>query len=105
MALAFDTHKGRHQKGQHLRQAPAFDIAAAAQLARLTHRSQALGADLDLHRYAAIECERGLLNIRPPHAARVPLREAHIVAKSRLFAAELTGCHCRITSSAHAEHR
>jgi len=73
-------------------------------LARLAQRSHALGAELDLHRDATFKGERRLLDVRPPHAAGVPLGEAHIVAKNGLFAAELTGCHGRITSSDFAEH-
>jgi hypothetical protein len=69
-------------------------------LASFAYRPKTLRAEFNLHRNATIERERRLLNVWPPHAAGVPLGEAYIVAKGRLFATKLTGCHSRKTSSA-----
>jgi hypothetical protein len=63
------------------------------ELARLADGSQAFGADLHLHRNAAIKRECGLLNVWLPHAASKIVSVAHVIAKRGYFAAELTLCH------------
>jgi len=73
-------------------------------LARLARRPQALGAEFHLNRNAAVEREGRFLDVGLPHAAGMPFGEADVVAKRGLLAADLTLCHCRITSSALAEY-
>ncbi len=55
----------------------------------LDHRPQATGADVPALCHAVDDQNPGL-NIRFEHAVRPPLREAHIVAKRRRLATDLT---------------
>src|SRR5262245_3576133 len=74
-----------------------------ARLARLAHRPQTFGADLQLHRDTFIQHHGGLLDVRPPHAAGMSVGEAYVVPEGRFLPADLTLCHSRATSSAAAE--
>src|SRR5215831_15852037 len=76
---------------------------AQALLARLAHRPQTFGADLHLHRDTFIQQYGGLLDVRPPHAARMSVGEADVVPEGRFLPTDLTLCHTRATSSAAAE--